>query len=201
MEPIGLLAGYAQIVSLLADFLSVRDKREPAELSELVEWLAIRGHQDLRDLIERNTAVSVSIKAVLREQIGTLVDRLSNIDRQLAVLSQGIAGFDRLALAFHPTAQLTDQQIVILRAFESAQASKAVLIPTMDRPLLNFVDGNGTAVDYPDPVFLDDDLNRLVQANLLRQGYNPAGNVLYHYTSIARDLVRRLDGNPPPPSG
>lgn len=198
MEPTTLIAGavaaYAQTVSLIADYKSVRGQRDTSELKDFLEWLTTTGHHEMRSLLERNQATSVGIKAILGEHTQTVLVRLGEIDARLAILSQGIEGFGDLATAFHPASRLSRQQLGLLQAFEIAKAGEGSLHYDGEKHYFVFFDGDSPGYPIDEPRFLKDDLEILVSSGLLHRFHDHRyREPFYHFTRSAKELLDRLN--------
>jgi len=194
MDPLTIVAAYVQIVGLLADFTSSRGQRDTVELKEFTEWLSTHGHNEIVKLIDRNQATSVSIKAALSEGTEAILARLGDLERQLAIASIGQGAFGKMALAIVPTANLSEQQIAILLAYEERTAGTALLHHGDEGQGLLFMDGNSQVGYGPeDPRFFEIDLADLVQQGFLKASFNGAGKKLFLLTRHGHELAKRLD--------
>lgn len=193
MEPLTLAGSLASIVGLMADFASSRGQEDVLEIREFLEWLGTHGHKDLKGLIERNHATTISIKASLAEGKDELLQQLSKIEGLLGALTVGHGPLEELAVSLRPDSVVSSQGAEILLAYEQLQAGKALELHTFDGAHLLFLDGSGNGVYQPsDPRFLEADLKELVELRLLSISHNGKGRRVFHLTRRGGDVGKRL---------
>lgn len=195
MEPMAVAGGFATVVGLLADFVSTRGQNDVIETREFVEWLRVHGHGELIDRIERNTAVTVSIKAALAEGKSELLTRLHAIEALLVALSVDHGALHSLALALNPVAGFSPQAAAILGAYESAGAGRALLLANLEDEMLLFLDGSSSSSYKPtEHRFFQADLRALVEQQMLSLDHNGRGERLYQLTrrgaAVATEMTR-----------
>jgi hypothetical protein len=195
MEPVTLVAAYAQIVGLIADYMSVKGHAGTVKMEDFVAWLATHGHADVVALIERNQATSVSIKAALSEGTTKILERLEGLEKMLGAGSVGNGAFDQLALAVAPGSRLSAQQSAILCSFETQGAGKALLLQHLEGEALTFLDANG-GYEPDDKRFFETDLDDLVASGLLSLSFNGSGGKVFHLTRPGHELARQLSAKP-----
>ena len=195
MEPLSLSLSFASVVGLLSDFAAGRDRKSSLELAEFLEWLRFHGHDELRALIEANTAATVSIKAALSEGRNELLSRLATIERLLGGLVYGQGAIGDLAISLAPHSAFPQQAVDILVAFEKAHAGRALLLTTYDGASLVFLGGKGSAGFSPsDERLFEADLSQLVRSDLCEIEYNGRGEKIFVLTrrgaAIAQHFIR-----------
>lgn len=84
MDPITVTASFATIVSLTADFISQRRAADDATLDEFKAWLADQRHDEVISFLESNVATTVGIKALLHESHAEILERLGQLELQIA---------------------------------------------------------------------------------------------------------------------
>lgn len=194
MEPMLLASSFATIVGLLSDFAASRGQNEILEIRDFTEWLRTHGHNELLGKIQQNTETTISIKASLAEGRTELLSRLNKIESLLAFLSSGQGPLGNLASALVPKLTLSPQTLEILIAFESAEASRALVMNTFDGTQLLFMDGVGSQGYVPtDPRFFDSDVQELSENALCTTSKNNRGETVLVLTrrgaSIARQVI------------
>jgi len=201
IDPNLLVAAYAQIVGLLADFSSSRaktkGKQEAIELKEFVDWLSTHGHHQIVSLIDRNQATSVSIKAALAEGTSAILSRISSLERQLAIASEGQGAFAILASSLAPNSKLSSQQLAILKEYEERQAGTAILHYLDSGPHLFFIDQQngvrrGESMVPEDVRFVETDLDELAHLGLTSRSTNKQGDKVFRLTRQGHEIGKRL---------
>ncbi|MGI3105793.1 hypothetical protein ACRTEQ_23520 [Vibrio alginolyticus] len=185
MDPHILSTTFATIVGLLCNFKSERKSASDDEYKEFIEWLSKKRHDKVREGIESNMQLSVSLKVLLKSNHDDLVNRLSNIDKSLMLLTSKSVGFESVSNAIDPTFELSEQSISLLKQFDASGAGQFLLF---DRVILPF-DVKGIEIQIDDPRFLEDDLEQLVKLKLLSLTRNKEGKKIY---SIKRNAIRFL---------
>lgn len=193
MDPLTLAGSFATIVGLMADFASSRGQKDVLDIREFLEWLGTHGHNDLKDLIEKNHATTISIKASLAEGKSELLQQLSKIEGMLGALTVGQGPLEDLAFSLRPDSIVSQQCAEILIAYENLQAGKALEQQKLDGTYLLFLDGNGNGAYQPsDPRFFETDLGELVELRLLSVSHNGKGQRIFHITRRGGDIGKRL---------
>jgi hypothetical protein len=65
-----MIAEFATIVGLLSSFSSGRQSDKLLNIAEFLQWLTEHNHSEVRELIEQNQTISISIKALLTKVSG-----------------------------------------------------------------------------------------------------------------------------------
>jgi len=193
MEPVSLAFAYATITGLLADFISRRGQQDVLEVKDFTEYLRTHGHNEIVELIQRNTETTIGIKASLSEGRSELLARFSAIENLLAALSAGQGPLGELALTLLPKSTLSKQAVEILVAFERAGAGSALLNHTGEGVHLLFLDGTGTERFEPsEPRFFEADLDELVGNDLCSLSFNKNGAKLFQLTRRGARIARSV---------
>lgn len=185
----------AQIVSLMADYSGEKNSRDALSFQEFTEWLATHGHADLMRAIERNQAMTVSVKAALAEGRDELLEKLRILDEKITAITAGLGPLDAIAKAAYPHAVLSAQGRSLLMAFERCEAESAIEIRELSGSALLFV-AQGAKDDanfVPDePRFFDDDLAQLLGLGLLSLSYNKSGGRVLRPTRLGAQIGKQL---------
>ena len=191
MDPLTAATTFATVISLIAEFKSQRVASGDDEFEDFQSWLAETRHEELANLLRQNVNTTLSIKALLAVDRRTLEERLEMLDRSLAGIASTLDGFNQLADALRPDAQLSTQALSIIRQFHHAKASRALQLQIISAtgPIFHFMDGNQGAIEFSEPQFIEDDLQSLVALGLLRTDYNSSGRLVYVFTRAAAALV------------
>jgi hypothetical protein len=192
MEPITLATSLATIVGLVGTYRAERRADESVDLDDFLRWLSEHGFQELTTELERNTQVSASIKALLRERTDVLLAQLGRLDQMLGALASHVEGIGALAQSVRPADCLSDQAVSLLQQLEAMESEGFLVSDALNRPpTLIARDGKGQLA-YEEQRFLDDDLQTLVDAGLLRLDYNSQGSPLYLATRAGAYFVRTV---------
>ncbi|WP_018861575.1 MULTISPECIES: hypothetical protein [unclassified Thioalkalivibrio] len=192
MEPITLATSLATIVGLMGTYRSERRANESADLDDFLRWLSDHGFQELTAELERNTQLSVSIRALLRERTDVLLAQLGRLDQMLSALAAHVEVLGPLAQAVRPEEQLSDQAVSVLQQLESKESKGFLVSEALNRPpILLSLDGEGQ-IDYQEHRFLEDDLQTLVGLGLLRLDYNSQGGSLYLATRAGSRFLQSV---------
>lgn len=191
MEPFVTATTFATIVSLLADFSSERRNVSSSDHEDFLRWLIDTNHQELANLIAKNNATSVSIKALLGEGHHELIAKLQSLDESIAQLATGFDEFRGLANALYPDSEMSDQALSLVEQFVDSGASKVLESRYIGGNLiLMIIEGGSGQLSYSDPRFIEDDLNTLVELGLFRLDHNGKGARMY---LITRNAVRFIE--------
>ncbi|AOH37501.2 hypothetical protein BGP89_09060 [Luteimonas sp. JM171] len=194
MEPITTAAAFASIVGLLSDFVSHRDTSDAKGFDDFMAWLSENRHEELRNLLQSNTTTTLSIKALFNESRQEIIDRLSSLDKSLASVASGIDLYRGLAASIHPEALLSEQAMSVLGQFYDSGASKLLEGKMMSGVILLFIDGKNGTVEFPEPRFIEDDLDTLLSLGLLGLTHNGKGERVFKFTRAAAVLVEQSRG-------
>lgn len=193
IDPSAAATAFATVVSLVADYRAHRALDQSVDLPGFVEWLATSGHVEIKEMIERNTAISVSIKAMLHEDRRQFFDRFDRIDSMLARLCTGFGAAESLANAMRPGAQLSSGAIDLLVGIEQKACSKLLEHFGQNDVALIALDGVGGQVAISDFRFYRDDVACLVDIGLLRSaGHNKSGERILAPTRRGSEVAQRV---------
>lgn len=177
---------FATIVGLLSAFVSSRQNTHQAELNDFTAWLNEHHHEQLTKLIETNSATSVSIKALLNQQIPQIKDQLNGISSILSALASRIDGFAELALSTGNLPEISAQGYSLLEQMCKNEVTYFLIVETFEGT--DLVPNNGS-LQIQEPMFLKDDLATLLQLSLLRLDHNRSGEEIYYITRLAHKVI------------
>jgi hypothetical protein len=187
MDPLTAATSFATIVGLLSNFKS---ERSGNQLSDFIEWLKEKRHEDVALSIERNQSLAVQLKSILALNHQELVDRLDSLDSVLASVASHVETFSSLATSVRPSVALSSQSISIIKQFVASGANemweRKVLGPSGTS--YHFIGGSG-ALQIDEPRFVEDDLNTLVEFGILRLDYGSKGTRKFIITRQAVQLA------------
>src|SRR5690606_35096650 len=193
MDPI---TAFATIVSLLSSFVAHRGSDESKDFDSFMAWLAENRHGEIKDLLQSNTATTISVKALLADSREAILDRLASLDKTLATVAAGIEKYRDIALVAYPSYELSNQAYAILEQFYDSGASAILEVKYQSDPTeLAYIDGpsNGS-IAYNEPRFVEDDLTSLVEFGLLGIDYNGRGDRMFKFKRTAAALVESRRG-------
>ena len=193
MDPLTAATTFASIVSLLADFKSQRQDCAGDEFNEFLLWLTDSQHDELKTLIQQNSATTIGIKALLNENKKVLAEKLEQLDCKLALLMSKDSDFSSIVKGVRPASGLSQQAVELLQQFEDSGASRAIELRYTDCSSLMCTDGNQQHLECKEPRFIEDDLRALVENKLLHLDRNSQGNRVFVYTRMASDFVKSIN--------
>lgn len=189
MDPLALSGAFATVVGLLANF---KAERTGANLDEFMLWLRDHHQEQLAEAITSNQTLARELSTMLAEKHEVLVSRLDELHRQIRDVASHMEGFRGLAQAISGLPELSEQARSVLRQIAESGA-KFVLEHKLStgRPTeFIFIDGAIGQVQYEDPRFINEDLERLVSLQLLRVEYTSKGARKFSVTRAGIALAR-----------
>jgi hypothetical protein len=196
MEALTAATTFATFVSLLADFISVRRGEEGDDADAFLAWLSETHHEELKNLLIRNSAGIGGLRVLLKADHAELMERLDGIDRTLTALASHDHALGGIARVLRPGATLSTGALDILRWLDRSAAARAVEVRTSGGIALIPVGGKGGNYSPDDERFFEDDLGTLVELDLLRLDRNSQGSRMYIFTRAAADLVQGAEAQP-----
>jgi len=194
MDPLTAATTFAQLVGLLADYVSTKGSRDTLDVEDLARWAATHGHAEVMQSIERNQATVISVKAALAEGRDELLAKLSTLDEKLSAVAAGLGPLDAIAKALRPETILSQQAREILCEFELTQASLAIEHTSMDAagPELLFQSQHQGSLEIREHRFYDDDMKSLVNLRLLSMDLNSRGGRVFRPTRLGSQVAQQL---------
>lgn len=192
MEPLTLAGTLATVVGLLSNF---KAERSSASLNAFIEWLRESHHTGLAETIVRNKALSDELAKLLSVNHQDLVSRLNALQDQIASIAGSIEGFGGLVDVLDATPKLSRQARSILRQIVESRAQYAMehKLSTGQSPEFLFIGGPASGeILYDEPQFMNEDLDSLVVAGLLRVELASKGSRKFSATREAAEFVRRI---------
>ena len=186
-----MIAEFAQIVGLLSAYTSGRQSAEILSIAEFLQWLTDHNHAEIRKIVEQNTTTTISIKAILNNNLDTISQMLQDISEQIAILASRTNGIEELAASF-ANQSISEQAIEILSLMDENKAEFFLL-------LLEAGSQDQTLVLVPGPNyvckesrFIKDDLDLMTRLGLLTKDYNSNGKPMYYMTRAASNLISSM---------
>ena len=191
MDPLSAATSFATIVGLLSNF---KAERSGTQLSDFIEWLKEKRHEDVALDIERNQSLSIQLKSILALNHQQLVDRLDSLDRILASVAAHVETFSSLAISVRPSSVLSNQAIAIVKQLAKSSASEFWEHRTLGRdgPTYHLI-GAAETLEIKEPRFIEDDLSTLVELGILRLDFGSKGTRKFLITRQAVALANSLD--------
>ncbi|OYY73225.1 MAG: hypothetical protein B7Y40_10455 [Gammaproteobacteria bacterium 28-57-27] len=188
MDPLTAANALATLVGLLSNF---KAERTGTELTEFTTWLKERHYQEVATAIERNSTLSKELSNILATNHSLLVERLSQLDSQIARLANQFDGFGSLANALNSKAPLSEQAMSVLRQLVKSGAEyfmeRKMYTEEPDEYFL--FGGSGGRIKYADRQFIKDDLDSLVSAGLIRQELTTQGGKKFFVKRAAAEFL------------
>mgnify|MGYP000371489036 CR=1 FL=1 len=190
MEVFGSLA---TIIGLIYNFKSGRDAKSDREYHDFLNWLEENRYKNIIKQIEDNDELVNGVESLLRESHDTVIDKLNFIEDSVSGLVSGISGFNTIAHAVRPSAELSEQAQRMLKNFVESQGSFILELKTKDGDSYMIADGDGRQLGINEPRFVEDDFNSLCSLGLLTPDVNSKGSQMYRITRSAVRYVSQLD--------
>lgn len=182
---------FATLVGLLSNFKS---ERSGGELSEFIDWLKQKNHDDVASGIAANGALVSELSQILATNQDELREKLSVLNDIMAGVASNISVFSALAKSTNPESVISDQAVAIVRQLVESGAKEFIEIKVMTgEPDMYSLMGVPGSIRYNEPRFMDDDLNTLVQLGLLRLEFGSGGSRCFQVTRNAIKFVSALD--------
>jgi formyltetrahydrofolate synthetase len=193
VEPITLATSFASIIGLFANYKAENRSKSDDEYRDFMEWLEKGNHGELIKGIEENQKLGISIKVLLNEHSDDMIEKLAQLDAALAKVASQFEGFSEIARSVHPSVELSEQALSIVKQFVASGAKKVaeLIVHTGNQNVYQFlgtVQGSNK-LEFSEPLFIEDDFNSLVKSNILRLEHTPKGTKHYCITRAATNLV------------
>ena len=190
-----MIAEFATMVGLLADFVSLRDSRKSADLDEYRDWLLSHRHEHLVELLTTNREVAQWIERFLQTQHSEIVDKLSRLNDLMVSIAARVKGFEAIAGSLHGGTQFSSQMIDVLQQMNRLNASRFVKITTRGGIELVVVDGAVRQnIAIADERFIEDDLVSMIEFGLLRCELSDRGTRRFIITRAGAELAQQSTG-------
>lgn len=181
---------FSTIIGLLCNF---KAERSSGELSEFIQWLKDKRHEDVAARIKDNLMLTEQLTEILRTNNEVLIQKLASLDELLSSIATHVESFSGLAKAIHPHAKLSTQALSVLRQLVDSGAKLFMehKMMTGEANEYKLMDGAHGPIHYDEPRFIDDDLGILVRLGLLRLEYASQGSRRF---LVTREAVRFIQG-------
>jgi hypothetical protein len=189
VDPVTAATSFATIVGLLSNFKS---ERSGTQLSEFIEWLKEKRHDDVAQSIEHNQMLAVQLKSILALNHQELVQRLDSLDAVLASVASHVETFSNLATTIRQDSVLSEQAISIVRQFADSGANEMWEQKYIGGTRYHFISGTGS-LEVQEPRFIEDDLNTLIELGIFRLDYGGKGTRRFIITRQAVQLAKSRD--------
>ena len=166
-EPLTLATAFATIVGLINIYRREKGAQEQLDHQKFIEWLEYHHHEDIKDFICNNVVLQNEVDKLLLANDAVIIEKLDVVNATLASLMSQVTEFRGFVSATIPSAQFSEQSVSILRQFVKSGSSFFTAIPMRGFLLLNLEMGGN--IQYSEPMFLRDDLDKLLSAGLLSQ--------------------------------
>lgn len=188
LDPMTLAGTFATIVGLLSNF---KAERSSASLDAFIEWLRESQHAGLAETIAQNKALAQELSGLLALNHQDLVSRLDLLQEQIASIASGIEGFTGLVgvlgvRKLSPQARSVLRQIVESRAQYVMEHRLGTGLP----PEFLLIGAAAGQIQYDEPQFINEDLDSLLAAGLLRIEIASKGSKKFFATREATALVK-----------
>lgn len=187
MDLVLAASSFSTIVGLLSNFKS---EQSGTQLSDFIDWLKDKRHEDIANSIEHNQALAIQLKSILALNHRELLQRLDSLDEILASVASHVEIFSNLASTVRPSIILSKQAISIVQQFAASGAHECwehkFLGP--EGSSYQFIGGKGE-LQIDEPRFIEDDLKTLVELGVLRLDFGSKGTRKFIITRQAVQLA------------
>ena len=186
MEPnlyFALSSGFPQIVSLLAAFYSINEGK--TDLEEFKAWLDTSNNEYAIKIIENNTQLQNTLSSFISNNHEDNVNKLSHLTDEIVRLANKIEGLDKIASSFGVSNDLSQQAIDVLRQFVNSKSPKThhMNLNTIGEYQHVYILEGADDIQYEEPIFIEDDIQSLVDRNLITKKITNKGNIIYIVSS------------------
>ena len=189
MDPLTAATSFATIVGLLSNYKS---ERSGTQLSDFIEWLKGKRHEDVAQSIEQNQMLAVQLKSILALNHQELVQRLDSLDAVLASVASHVETFSTLATTVRSDSVLSDQAMSIVEQFADSGANEMWEQKYLGGTRYHFIGGAGS-LQVEEPRFIEDDLNTLIDLGIFRLDFGGKGTRRFIFTRQAAQLAKSRD--------
>lgn len=186
-----IAGAFSSIVGLICNFASEQKNKEEIDYQEFLLWLDSKHRKEIKNLINDNHLLSLSIKKLIGDSTSQLLTKIESLDHQLASLSLANPIFDSLAEALYPEAQLSEQAVNILKQFQRSGAQLMVILKRREDYRVGFKEPTEYfEFKYSSHRFFEDDLDSLCSFGLIKSVPTGKSNQLkFSYTRKAEKFL------------
>ncbi|MGS0724797.1 hypothetical protein ACVBKF_01320 [Shewanella sp. 0m-11] len=188
MDPFTGAGAFATIIGLICNFKS---ERSGTDVQSFLEWLKEKQQEDTVRAIEDNAALSLQLSYILATNHDELLNRLDNLDLQIATIAGQTPVFVDLARTLRPESSLSKQAISILEQLVSSGAKMFMEQKFFNGSpdAYNLMDGGHGKIQYNEPQFIEDDLQQLLSSKLLQLEHGSKGSRKFLITRAASKMI------------
>lgn len=188
-----LSAGFPQIVSLLATFYSLNNGK--TDLDEFKTWLDNSSNQYALEIIDNNEQLQSALITFMSANHKENMAKLSNLTDLIIDIASKIDGLSKLTTPFKNSNQLSTQAISVLRQFVESKSPNMQHVNTysLGDHQIDFILEKAEKIQYEDPIFIEDDVDNLVDRGLITIANNMEGNTVYKITRRAVEFIESID--------
>lgn len=190
--------GFATIVGLICNFASLRQDNSEKNVDLYVEFVSYlqANHKEVLNQIDSNNDLAHSLKALLSQGIGDIVQKMEALDRIMAGVAANLDGFKQLSTSMYQNEVLSEEALDILKKFYASGAAKFIETAVMDRGGKTFIPISGSGGNlYYNHRFLEDDILTLCKLGFLELSTNSRGDRVFHLTRLAERYIKALEAN------
>ena len=193
MEPLSLATSFATIIGLIGLYKQEHKEKNSADKDTFLQWLESHKHEEFVEQIRSSPDALNEIEKALSEDHEIIITKLNKIDVLLSTLSRNMDLLGGLAASLHQSVDISDQAIDIIR--QLVNSSNSDFLKHTSGAITNaliLMQGGGR-INFEDPIFINDDLDTLVNYGLLKLRYGPKGSEIYSITRDAAKLIDSID--------
>lgn len=182
---------FASIVGLICNFANEQKNKEEVDYQEFLLWLDSKHRKEIKNLINDNHLLSLSIKKLIGDSTSELLNKIDSLDHQLASLSCANPMFDSLAEAIYPESKLSDQALSILKQFQRSGAQQMLTLKHREHYQVAFLTATEHFdFEYSSSRFFEDDLDTLCSFGFIKNIHSgKSGQLKFSYTRKAEEFL------------
>jgi hypothetical protein len=190
-DPLTSASAFATLIGLLCNYRQEQGAREALNHQKFVEWLEYHRHEEIKNLICSTATLRGEVDQLLRADHDLILEKLDAVNTALASLMSQVVEFRGLSMTMLPEAELSDQAVMVLRQLVKSD-SQYIIYMTWDAGCVLQLNQGGH-IDFTEPRFLGDDLDKLASLGLLKPEYGSGDAIMYHVTRNAVRLIGAID--------
>lgn len=191
IDPLTAANTFAGLVGLLNQFASSRSDSDKASDEDFLEWLSSQNHDELRILIEQNSRITISIKALLNSRLDQIEEKINLLIKLPGDSVSALPALYDLTDQIKDNTKLSQQAFEIVKVVDGCGAGGFVVHHIVGGVRLICLDVHAEIV-IGEARFLQDDLCALVDAALIRPGQPAQGDPTYHLTRLGSNMAKAM---------
>ena len=179
------------IVQLIGLYRQEADSQKNLSSDAFMRWLEAHHHNELKDILFNASYLQEQVNILLRQDHHHIISQLDKLSELTLSIAKQFDGLAPIAFAAPSDRRLPTQAIELLRAIIEHNGTGFQLIPAMGGFIIALLP-SGTTGQSPEPNFLEEDCDQLVQLGYLRTRITSNGNTQYLITRNGVEFAKML---------